>query len=115
MYFSEHQSNEVDRKEMRKKYRDKYLNFVTEILQTSLNSRNTNQANITFAVPSILYGFQALNWSITKLEDIDRQARNVLRNHHMLHENSDVDRIYVPRPDGGKDLLNITDLIKVKS
>ena len=51
------------------------------------------------------------DWSITKLEDINQLTRNVLRK-HVLHENSDVDRIYVSIPNGWRGLLNITNFYK---
>ena len=97
---------------MRNKYREEYFHRISKILKTSLNSKNTIQAINTFAVPAISYGFQVLDWSITELEDIDRQTRNVLRKNHMLHNISDVDRLYVSRRNGGRGLLNITDLYK---
>ena len=111
-YLGMLQSNEVNKKTMRNKYRDEYFNRISKILKTSLNSKNTIQAINTFAVPAISYGFQVLDWSITELEDIDRQTRNVLRKNHMLHNISDVDRLYVSRKNGGRGLLNITDLYK---
>ena len=108
------QSNEINKKRMKEKYREEYFNRVKKVLKTSLNSRNTIQAINTYAVSSISYGFQVLDWSVTELEDIDRQTRNVLRKHHMLHNNSDTDRMYVSRPNGGRGLLNITDLYKTQ-
>eukprot|EP00111_Clytia_hemisphaerica_P006903 TCONS_00020006-protein len=97
---------------MRSKFRAEYFTRIKKILKSSLNSKNTIQAINTFAVPSISYGFQVLDWSVTELEDIDRQTRNVLRQHHMLHLKSDVARVYIPRRNGGRGLLNITDLYK---
>ena len=111
-YLGMLQSNEVSKKTMRNKYREEYLHRISKILKTSLNSKNTIQAIYTFPVPAMLYGFQILDWSITELEDIDLQARNVLRKNHILHNISDVDRLYVSRQNGGRGLLNITDLYK---
>ena len=113
-YLGMLQSNEINKKRMKEKYREEYFNRVKKVLKTSLNSRNTIQAINTYAVSSISYGFQVLDWSVTELEDIDRQTRNVLRKHHMLHNNSDTDRMYVSRPNGGRGLLNITDLYKTQ-
>ena len=83
-YLGMLQSNETNKKRMKEKYREEYFNRVKKVLKTSLNSRNTIQAINTYAVSSISYGFQVLDWSVTELEDIDRQTRNVLRKHHML-------------------------------
>ena len=99
---------------MKSKFQKEYFTRTRKILKTSLNSVNTIQAINTFAVPSISYGFQVLDWSITELEDIDRQTRNILRKSHLLHENSDVDRLYLSRSNGGRGLLNITNLYKTQ-
>lgn len=108
-YYGVFESTAVDRTEMRKKYRDRYFNRVTKILKKSLNSKNNMQAINIFAVHSISYGFQVLDWSITKLEDINRQTRNELRK--QLCYTKIVTRI-VSRPNGVRGLLNITDLYK---
>ena len=113
-YLGMLQSNEINKKRMKENYREEYFNRVKKVLKTSLNSRNTIQAINTYAVSSISYGFQVLDWSVTELGDIDRQTRNVLRKHHMLHNNSDTDRMYVSRPNGGRGLLNMTDLYKTQ-
>ena len=97
---------------MRKKYQNEYFNRVTKILKMSLNIRNTIQGINTFVVPS--YGYQVLDWSIPELEDIDQQKRSVLRKHHMRDENSDVHRLYVSSPSGGRGVSNITDLYKTQ-
>ena len=111
-YLGMLQSNEIDKKGMRSKFRTEYFERVKKILKSALNSKNTIQALNTYAVPSLSYGFAVLDWSITELQEIDRQTRNVLRQHHMLHLNSDVDRIYISRKQGGRGLINITDLYK---
>ena len=97
---------------MKTQFRNEYFTRTKKILKTSLNSKNTIQAINTFAVPAISYGFQVLDWSITELQDIDRETRNLLRKNHMVHGNSDTDRLYLPRTSGGRGLLNITDLYK---
>ena len=97
---------------MRKRFRNEYFARVKKILSTFLNGKNTIQAINTFAVPSISYGFNILDWFITELEEIDRETRNILKKHHLLHVNSDVDRLYISRKNGGRGLLNITELYK---
>ena len=111
-YLGMLQANEIDKKQMRRRFRDEYFTRIRKILQTSLDSKNTIQAINTFAVPSISYGFTILDWSITELEEIDRETRNMLKKYHLLHVNSDVDRLYISRKNGGRGLLNITDLYK---
>lgn len=106
------QSNEIKIKEMKNKLQEEYFTRLKKIMKTSLNSKNTIQAINTFAVPVVTYGFSILDWSVTSLETIDRETRNVLRKYHLLHINSDIDRLYLSRLEGGRGLLNITDLFK---
>ena len=66
----------------------------------------------TFAIPAISYGCQVLDWSITQLEQIDRETRKVLKRNKFLNNHSDNHRIYLPRKQGGRGLLSITDQYK---
>ena len=63
----------------------------------------------TFAVPAISYVCQVLYWSITELEQINRETRKVLKRNKFLNIHSDNHRIYLPRKQGGHGLLSITD------
>ena len=59
-YLGMMQSDEIKKKDMRKKFRDEYFSRTKKILNTSLNGKNTVQAINSFAVPSISYGFNIL-------------------------------------------------------
>ena len=111
-YLGMHESNEIKTKRMRTKLKNEYFERIKLILKTKLNSRNTIEAINTFAAPSITYGFNVLDWSTTELDAIDRETRNILKQYHLLHENSDVDRLYLPRREGGRGLSNICSLYK---
>ena len=66
----------------------------------------------TFAIPAVSYGFQILDWSITELEQIDRDTRKILKKNKLLNIHSNNHRIYLPRKQGGRGLLNVTDQYK---
>ena len=47
-----------------------------------------------------------------ELSVLDRNTRNLLRTRKILHKQSNVERLYLPRKKGGRGLLNITQLYK---
>ena len=51
--------------------------------------------------------YQHMN-SITELEVIDRETRKLIQKHHSMHASSDITRLYLPRRNGGRGLINIT-------
>ena len=111
-YLGIFESNEIKTKAMKKHLQKEYFTRVKKILKTSLNSKNTIDAINTFAVPALSYGFPILDWSITDLSNIDQETRNILKKYHMQHKNSDITRLYIPRKEGGRGLINITDHYK---
>ena len=62
-----------------------------------------------YAVPSLAYGMPILDWTMTELEVVDRETRKLLQQHHMMHIQSDVTQLYLPRRNGGRGLINICD------
>ena len=111
-YLGMIQNSTIKTTEMKRSIQDEYFERLKKIMKTSLNSKNTIDAVNTFATPTISYGFAVLDWSVTELEAIDRETRNVLKKYHLFNNNSDVTRLYLPRRDGGRGLVNITDQYK---
>ena len=44
---------------------------------------------------------------------IDRETRNMLQQYHAMHSQSDVTRLYLPKNNGGRGLINITNHYKI--
>ena len=107
--FNERQSIDKTTKE---KLQQEYFTRIKKILKTELNSKNTINAINAYTVPSLSYGFQIIDWSITDLTNIDRLTRKLLQKHYMQHKQGDVTRLYIPRSHGGRGLINITNLYK---
>ena len=99
-------------KDLKEELKNKYFKRLKKITSSKLNSINVIPAIDTFAIPAISYGCQVLDWSITQLEQIDRETRKVLKRNKFLNIHSDNHRIYLPRKQGGRGLLNITDQYK---
>lgn len=92
--------------------KSEYFTRIKKVLKTELNSKNTIAAINAYAVPALSYGFQIVNWSITDLEAIDQSTRKLLQQYHLMHHQSDIIRLYLPRKSGGRGLINITNHYK---
>ena len=89
--------------------KNEYFKRIKMIMKSELNSQNTINAINIYAVPFLAYGIPVLDWTVTELEIVDRETRKVLQQHHSMHIQSDVTRLYIPRRHGGRGLINICD------
>jgi len=65
------------------------------------------QAIGSLAVPVLRYSFGIVNWHQEELQNLDRKTRKVLTIHGQHHPKADVDRLYVPRKQGGRGLMQL--------
>ena len=54
-----------------------------------------------------------INWRRYELQAIDRKTRKLFTIYGGLHPKSDVDRLYIPRKDGGRGLIAIEDCVEL--
>ena len=85
-----------------------------------MNGKNIITAINSWAVPVLLYSFGVLKWTDTDLHDLDRLTRRLLTKFRCLHPKSSTIRLYLPRQEGGRGLLNIynlcnTQILKIRS
>lgn len=107
--FNERQTTD---KHTKTSIKTEYFKRIKLIMKSELNSKNTIDAINAYAVPSLSYGFPILDWTITELEIIDRETRKMLQNYQTMHNQSDINRLYLPRRNGGRGLINITNHYK---
>ena len=77
------------------------------VLGTELSAKNKIQAIGSFAVPVLRYSFGTINWHQEELQKLDRKTRKLLTIHGQHHPKADVDRLYVPRKQGGRGLMQL--------
>jgi len=106
------QIDEVQEKEMKRIVGNEYKRRVRKILETKLNGGNTIKGINTWAIPVLRYSAAFLNWTKTELQVMDRRTRKLLTMHNGLHPRSDVERVYIPRKDGGRGLMCVEDTVK---
>jgi len=77
------------------------------VLGTELSAKNKIQAVGSFAVPVLRYSFGIVNWHQKELQKLDRKTRKLLTIHGQHKPKADVDRLYDPRKQGGRGLMQL--------
>jgi hypothetical protein len=65
------------------------------------------QATGSLAVPVLRYNFGTANWHQEEIQKLDRKTRKMLTIHGQHHPRADIDRLYVPRKEGGRGLMQV--------
>ena len=68
----------------------------------------------TWAVPVIRYSAGIVDWKNSELRNMDKKTRKVLNMYQALHPRSNVDRLYLPRSEGGKGLLSLEECVNAE-
>jgi len=76
-------------------------------LSTELIAKDKIQAIGSLAVPVLRYSFGIINWHQEELQNLDRETRKLLTIYGQHHPKADVDRLYVPRKQGGRGLMQL--------
>ena len=77
------------------------------IWKSSLTAKMKVQATNVWAVSVFRYFFGNLTWTRKVLVRLDRMTRKVLRKHKAHHVNASLERLYLPREEGGRGLSNL--------
>ena len=80
-------------------------------MKSKLNGGNLVRGVNTWAVSLLRYSPAFVSWRKSELQAIDRKARKLL--YGALHPESDVDRLYIPRKEGGRGLISIEDCVEL--
>ena len=86
-----------------------YKRRVHKIWTSELYSGNKITAHNTYAVPLVMPTIGILNWTRNEIEDRDKATRWIMCYTGNLHMRSDINRIHVPRIQGGRGLASIED------
>ena len=68
----------------------------------------------SWAVPVISYTAGVVDWTYYELDELDRKTRKVTTANHALHLQSNEDRLYMPRNEGGRGLLQVKQAVEEK-
>ena len=86
-----------------------YYLRLKKIWRSNLNAANKVRAHNCFAMPLLTPTFGLLDWTKSEVHEIDIKTRKLLTMLGAFHRNSDVDRLYVSRRDGGRGLCSVLD------
>ena len=99
--------------EMKLKVSKKYFRRLKKVLKSKLNGASLVQGVNTWAVSLLRYSAAFISWRKCELQAIDRKTRKLFTIYGGLHPKSDVDRLYIPRKDGGRGLIAIEDCVEL--
>ena len=111
-YLGVDENDGIQHSKMKEKIRKEYNRRVRSILRTELSGRNKMEAINSLAVPVVQYSFGIIDWKISELKKIDTKTRKLLNMHKMLHPKADVERLYLPRRDAGRGLIEVETAFK---
>ena len=99
--------------EMKEKMNKEYLKRTRKLIEIKLHSRNLIKGIYTWAVLLVRYSELFLKWTRGEPQQIDQRTRKFMTIHLALHPRDDVDRLYLPRKEGGRGLTSIQDSVDV--
>lgn len=105
-YLGFEQTRGINHTDIKKSIQANFRNRIKAILKTSLDSKNTSIAINMCAIPIIIYSAGIIKWSNTDLENLDRLVRTEMTSNRYHHPRSSIERINIPRQQGGRGILN---------
>ena len=105
------EADTIKQVEMKDNIQKEYLRRTIKLLETKLSRRNLFKRINTLPVPLIRYSGSFPKKTRDELKQIDQRTRKLMTMHKALHPRDDVDRLYVPRKEGGRGLTSIVDNI----
>ena len=82
-------------------------------MKSELNGGNLVFGVNTWAVSLVRYSAAFVNWRKSKLQATDRKTKKLFTIYGALHLKSDVDRLYIPRKEGGRGFISIEDCVEL--
>ena len=106
-YLGVNEGDGIQHATMKEKIRREYYRRVRMVLKSELNAANRFEAINTLAIPVVTYSFNIINWKLSDIKRLDTKTRKMLTMEKMHHPKADVDRLYLPRAEGGRGLAQL--------
>ena len=97
--------NDIMYTEMKDKIQKEYYRRVRQLTSSKLNGGYTIRAINSRAVSLVRNSAGILKWTKDKLKVMDRKTRKIMMMNRMYHPQSDTERLYIARMEGGQGLL----------
>ena len=105
------ESDNFEAERIKQKAKEEYKKRIRLILKSKLHGRNQIQAINTYAIPVLTYPAGIIKYTQEEKRTLDTKTRKQMTMHGSLHPRADVDRLYLPRKEGGRGLLSAEDSI----
>ena len=106
------EADTIKQVEMKDKIQKEYLRRTIKLLETELSSRNLIKGMNIWAVFRVSYLGPFLKWTRDELKQMDQRTRKLLTMHKALHPRDVVDRPYISRKEGRRELARIEDSVQ---
>ena len=106
-YLGLEEGDGIQHGKMKEKIRKECYRRVRAVLQSELNTKNKLEAINALAIPAVSYSFSVANWNLEEIKRIDRKNRKLMTLNRMHHPKVDVSRMYIPRKEGGRGMINL--------
>lgn len=106
-YLGIKQGLEINSAETKTTFRTTFISRINKILQSKLNAKAMVTSMNTWAMPYLSYSFGVVKWFTSDLKAIDIQVRKLMTRHGIHHPHASVNRLYIPRKDGGRGLQSV--------
>ena len=84
-----------------------------KVLKSKLNGGNLVRGVNTWVVSLLRYSAAFVSWKKSELQAINRKTRKLFTIYGALHPMSDVDKLYIPRKEGGRGLVSTEDCVEL--
>ena len=109
-YLGFYQTRQIHEKSTKAAITEKFKSRLHKILNSHLNAKNTIKAINTFAIPVLTYSFGIVHWSQTDLKKHQRLINTHMTKYRKHHPRSCIQRLTLPRHEGGRGLIDIQNL-----
>ena len=109
------EANDVKHEEMKGQIMKECIRRVRNILKSKLNGENIISATNSRAISIVRYGTGIISWTKMELEQLDRKTRELMAMYGAKHPKADVDRLYLEKCEGGRDLIGLEDCMEVEA
>ena len=106
-YLGVTEGDGIQHSSMREKIRKECFCRLRSILRNELNAHNRIDAINSLGLPVVTYSFTIINWSLIEIKKVDTKVHKLLTMHRMHHPKSDVNRLYLPRKEGSRGLVQL--------
>ena len=113
-YLGVLETDVIMEEEMKKRLTSEYFRRVKLLVKSKLYGGNVIKGINSWAVSVIRYTAGIIEWSKKELKALDIRTRKVMTMAGVFHQKRDVDRLYLPRKEGGRGLIAVEDCVRME-